>query len=47
MASVVGIREAKSNLSQLLDRVRAGEEITVTKRGKPHARLLPLDTSRR
>ena len=43
LANVFGVREAKANLSALLDRVRAGEEILVTKRGKPYARLLPLN----
>ena len=47
MVSFVGVKEAKNNLSDLLDRVRAGEEITVTTQGKPYARLLPLDTVRR
>jgi prevent-host-death family protein len=46
LASLVGIKEAKNNLSELVDRVRAGEAIMVTKRGKPYARLLPLDMSR-
>lgn len=33
----VSVRELKSHLSELLDRVAAGEQITVTKRGKPIA----------
>jgi prevent-host-death family protein len=33
----------KSQLSQYLDSVKAGEEIVVTERGRPIARLSPLD----
>ena len=43
--SEVGIRELKNNLSRYLDRVRAGEEVVVTDRGRPVARLLPVDAS--
>lgn len=37
----VGSFEAKTHLSQLLDRVANGEEFTITKHGKPVARLVP------
>lgn len=33
--------EAKNNLGALLDRVERGEEIIITRRGKPVARLVP------
>lgn len=36
------ISEAKATLSALLDRVRAGEEVTITDRGRPVARLVPV-----
>lgn len=36
----VGTFEAKNNLSALLDRVERGEEITITRRGRPIARLV-------
>jgi prevent-host-death family protein len=38
----VGTLEAKNSLSSLLDRVQAGEEITITRHGKPVARLVPV-----
>lgn len=38
----VGIYEAKSKLSELIDRVAAGEEVTITRHGVPVARLVPL-----
>ena len=37
----IGAFEAKNKLSALLDRVEQGEEITITRRGKPVARLVP------
>ena len=36
----VGAFEAKTHLSELLDRVAAGEEVLITKHGKPVARLV-------
>lgn len=35
------VAEAKNNLPKLLDRVLAGEEVVITRRGKPIARLAP------
>lgn len=43
--SEVGIRELKNGLSKYIDRVRAGEEVIVTDRGHPVAKLSPLDAS--
>jgi prevent-host-death family protein len=37
----VGAFEAKNKLGQLLDLVERGEEITITRHGKPVARLVP------
>lgn len=37
----IGAFEAKTHLSALLDRVAQGEEIVITKRGVPVARLMP------
>lgn len=39
----VNVHEAKTNLSQLLRRVAAGETIMISRRGKPAARLVPCD----
>lgn len=41
----VGIRELKNGLSKYLERVRAGEEVIVTDRGRPVARLSTIDES--
>lgn len=35
------ISDAKAKLSALLDRVRAGETVTITDRGKPVAHIVP------
>ena len=40
---IVNIHEAKTQLSRLIERVRAGEEIVIAKGGKPVARLAPLE----
>jgi prevent-host-death family protein len=37
----IGMHEAKTQLSKLVGRVEAGEEIVITRRGKPAARLVP------
>jgi prevent-host-death family protein len=39
--TTVGSFEAKTKLAELLDKVEAGEVITITRRGKAVARLVP------
>lgn len=39
------MRDLKNNLSRYLERVKDGEEVIVTDRGKPVARLAALDHS--
>jgi prevent-host-death family protein len=39
----VNVHEAKTQLSKLLDRAHAGEEIVIAKNGEPYARLVPLE----
>ncbi|MFP5225034.1 MAG: type II toxin-antitoxin system Phd/YefM family antitoxin [Actinomycetota bacterium] len=39
---LVNIHEAKTHLSKLIERVLAGEVITIGKAGKPVAQLVPL-----
>ncbi|MFM9101544.1 MAG: type II toxin-antitoxin system Phd/YefM family antitoxin, partial [Cyanobium sp.] len=36
----VGLAEAKAQLSALLDAVEAGEEVVITRRGQPVARVV-------
>ena len=42
----VGAFEAKNRLSALLEKVEHGEEVVITRRGKPVARLVPFETVR-
>jgi prevent-host-death family protein len=44
MKKEVNTHEAKTQLSKLLRRVAAGEEITIANRGVPVARLVPVRT---
>ena len=47
MRQVVNVHEAKTNLSRLLDRAAAGEEIIIARNGSPVARLAPLRPERK
>ena len=38
----VNVHEAKTNLSRLLEAVSEGEEVVISKAGKPVARLVPF-----
>ena len=40
MADVVNVHEAKTQLSKLLARVEAGEDVVIARRGEPVARLV-------
>jgi prevent-host-death family protein len=40
----VGIRELKDKASSIIDRVEEGEAITVTKHGRPVARIVSTNT---
>ncbi|HMI80344.1 MAG TPA: type II toxin-antitoxin system prevent-host-death family antitoxin [Solirubrobacterales bacterium] len=42
--ATVGIRELKDSASSIIDRVEEGEAITVTKRGRPVARIVSAAT---
>jgi prevent-host-death family protein len=46
MSDEVNIYEAKANLSRLVERAAAGEEIIIAKAGKPRARLVPLSSKK-
>ena len=41
--TTVNVYEAKTQLSQLIDRALQGEAIVLSRRGKPLIRLLPLE----
>jgi len=39
----VSVKQARSNISTLLNRIQEGEEIYILRRGKKIARLVPVD----
>jgi prevent-host-death family protein len=41
-AVLVNIYQAKSQLSALLEKAQAGEEVVIARAGKPVARLIPI-----
>lgn len=41
-----GIREARQNLSELLDDIKKGRQVVITDRGRPVARLAPVERRR-
>ena len=45
MPDVINLHAAKTQLSRLVDRAHAGEEIILAKAGVPYARLVPLVAS--
>ncbi len=47
MAVSYNVYEAKTHLSQLLDRAAAGEEIIIARAGRPVARLVALASAPR
>jgi prevent-host-death family protein len=46
MDGSVGAYEAKTHLAALLDRVEKGETLTITRNGRPVARLVPAGPPR-
>jgi prevent-host-death family protein len=42
VTDTVNLHAAKANLSKLVDRAAAGEEIIIAKAGKPKAKLVPF-----
>ena len=47
MTKVFNLYEAKNQLSSLVDRAAAGEEIVIAKHGQPLAKLVPVQTKSR
>jgi prevent-host-death family protein len=45
MAEQIGIRALQQHASDVVRRAAAGEELTITDRGRPVARIVPLVTS--
>ena len=47
MVRQIGIREANLHLSRYIALVERGEEVIITRRGRPVARLLPIPEQRK
>ena len=45
-SSKVNMHEAKTHLSKLVERVEGGEEIVISRAGKPAAKLVPVPRER-
>lgn len=43
----VGVYDAKTHLPKLLDEVERGETVTITRHGRPVAKLVPVTPSKR
>ena len=43
----VSVYDAKTNLSRLLDRAASGEEVVITRNGRPVAKLVPATPVRK
>jgi prevent-host-death family protein len=43
----VNIHDAKTNLSSLIARVEAGEEVVIARAGKPVAKLVPVNSAKK
>jgi len=43
----VGVYDAKTHLPRLLDEVERGETVTITRHGRPVAKLVPVNENRR
>jgi prevent-host-death family protein len=46
MSELVNLYDAKAQLSRLIDRATAGEDIVIGRAGQPLVRLVPVDTMR-
>ena len=42
----INVYAAKTQLSRLLDQVERGEEVVITRHGKPVAKLVPIEARR-
>ncbi len=43
----INLADAKAHLSELVDRVEAGDSVDITRRGKPVARVTPISRPRK
>ncbi|TVP81861.1 MAG: type II toxin-antitoxin system prevent-host-death family antitoxin [Puniceicoccaceae bacterium] len=41
---IINVRESKARLSELVSKANAGEDVVITVRGKPRARIVPVQS---
>ncbi len=46
MRATVNVHQAKTNLSRLLERAEAGQEVVIARAGRPVAKLVPFRARR-
>lgn len=46
MSKIIGLREANQAFARCIREVEAGEEITITRKGRPVARIVPVSQKR-
>ena len=44
--NLMSVADAKAHLSAVIERAEAGETVCITRRGKPVARVVPIDPPR-
>jgi prevent-host-death family protein len=44
LSKCLGIREVKINLSKVMKKVKEGQEVIITERGKPIGRIIPFSS---
>jgi len=47
LSEEVGAFEAKTHFSQILEKVEQGADFTITKRGKPIAKIIPFEQEKK
>jgi len=47
MEQIITLREANQHLSRYIEAVANGDDVIITRRGEPVARLVPIDAARR
>ena len=45
MKKIIGCFEAKTNFNKIINNVISGEEVFISKRGKPVAKIIPIEKS--
>jgi prevent-host-death family protein len=47
LSQQIGIFEAKTHLSEIIEKVESGADFIITKRGKPTAKIIPIEQGKK